>query len=396
MRSGAVAIGVWLATLAIAFGAIVLVALGLSADAGKTWGFPGYAIVVGTAFGTVGVLINVRVPGNRIGWLFAAIGLASVVQEFVAGYVVYGGLVSPGSLPWVTQVAWLETWDWVPLAGAATTFLLLLFPDGRLLSERWRPVAWLSVAAIVLASLALSIQPGPIDSARFLDNPLGVTTMSELIGPLGGIGFIALIAAVLLSAASMVVRFRRSRGAERQQLKWFASAAVFAGLVFVGLGVLDSDDKAFQVLTVVALLGMPISAGIAILRYRLYDIDRIVSNTLGYAVISIVLFGVFALVNLTLQSGLSNVTNGDTLAVAVSTLLAAALFNPARVRVQRIVDRRFHRARYDGDRTTAAFSERLRDELDLEATRRALVATVVEAVRPASAAVWIRARGRAR
>ncbi|MEP6638710.1 MAG: hypothetical protein ABJC39_05110, partial [Chloroflexota bacterium] len=358
--------------------------------------FPGFGVLLAITFGSVGVLINVRVPGNRIGWLFAAIGLASALQEFVAGYVIYGGLVAPRSLPWVEAIAWIETWDWVPIAGGAVMFLLLLFPNGALLSERWRPVAWLSVGAIVLASFGLSIQPGPIDSAEFLDNPLGVTAMSDLTGALGGIGLVALMLAVLLSAASMVVRFRRSRGSEREQLKWFASAAVFAGLVFAGLGALDNANKAFQILTIVAFLGLPISAGIAILRYHLYDIDRIVSNTLGYAIISAMLFGVFAVVNLTLQSGLSNFTNGDTLSVAVSTLFAAALFNPARIRVQRAVDHRFHRARYDGDLAAAQFSERMRDELDLEATRRELVATVVEWIQPSAAAVWIRASGQPR
>ncbi len=386
----------WVAALAVAGGAVVLVLLGLSTQEGTTWGFPGFGVVLAITFGTVGLLINVRVPGNRIGWLFAAIALASALQEFVTGYVIYGGLVAPGSLPWVLPVAWIETWDWVPIAGSAVIFLLLLFPDGALLSERWRPVAWLSVAAIVLASIALSLQPGPINSAEFLDNPLGMTALSDFVGVVGGIGFVALILGVLLSAASMVARFRRSRGVEREQLKWFASAAVFAGLVFAGLGPIDKANKAFELLTIIAFLGMPISAGIAILRYRLYDIDRIVSNTLAYAIISIVLFGVFAIVNLTLQSGLSNFTNGDTLAVAVSTLLAAALFNPARSRVQNSVDHRFHRARYDGERTTDAFSERMRDELDLEATRRALVATVVESIGPRSATIWIRSGGRTR
>ncbi len=393
-RSSAVAIGAWLATLVICVAAASLVVLGLSAKVETAWGFPGFGVLMALTFGTVGLLINVRVPGNRIGWLFAAVALGSALQELIAAYVVYGGLVAPGSLPGVQQVAWFETWDWVPVAGAATTYLLLLFPDGRLPSERWRPVAWLSAGAIVLASIVLSIQPGPIDSAEFVQNPLGTTAYGPLIGILGGVGFVALILAVFLSAVSMVVRFRRSRLAEREQLKWFASAAILAGLVFAGLGAIDSADKGFQILTIATFLGMPISAGIAILRYRLYDIDRIVSNTLGYAVMTVVLFAVFAVINLSLQGVLSNLTNGDTLSVAVSTLFAAALFTPVRVRVQHAVDHRFHRARYDGDGAAADFADRMRDQLDLETTRRELLATVVESIQPRAAAVWIRASRR--
>ncbi|MBA2381439.1 MAG: hypothetical protein H0V73_04935 [Chloroflexi bacterium] len=390
------ALGVWLATLVVGLAATAFVVAGLSAEIGTVWGFPGFGVLLAVTFGTIGLLISVRVPGNRFGWLFAFVGLASALQELIAGYVVQGGLVSPGSLPWIEQVAWFETWDWVPVAGGATTFLLLLFPDGRLLSKRWRPVAWLAIGSIALVSGFLSIQPGPIDSAEFVVNPLGVSGVDAITGPLGGAGFIALILAVLLSAVSMVVRFRRSRAAEREQLKWFASAAILAGLVFAGLGAADSANKGFQILTVFAFMGMPVSAGIAILRYRLYDIDRIVSNALGYAVVTIILFAIFAVVNLALQGALSSFTNGDTLSVAVSTLFAAALFNPVRSRVQRAADRRFHRARYDGDRAASAFSERMRDELDLETIRRELVATVGESIQPRAGAVWIRPSRRTR
>jgi len=386
----AVALGVWVTTIVVAIAATALVVLGLQAEIGTAWGFPGFGVLLAIPSGTIGLLISVRVPGNRFGWLFALVGLASALQELIAGYVVYGGLVAPGSLPWVQQVAWFETWDWVPLAGGATTFLLLLFPDGRLLSERWRPVAWLAIGAIVVVSGFLSIQPGPIDSAEFVVNPLGLTGVEAIAGPLSGVGFIGLTLAVLLSAISMMVRFMRSQAAEREQLKWSATAAVLAGIVFASLGAADHANKTFQVLIVFAFLGMPISAGIAILRYRLYDIDRIVSNTLGYVVVTVVLFSVFAFVNLTLQSGLSSLTNGDTLSVAVSTVLAAALFSPLRSRVQRVVDARFHRARFDGDRTAAEFSEKMRDELDLEALRRELLATVVCSIQPRATAIWIR------
>ncbi len=383
------AFGVWSATAAIGIVAAVLVALGLSSELATTWGFPGFGLLMAITFGTVGLLINVRVPGNRIGWLFAAIGLGSSLQELIAGYVLYGGLVSPGSLPWVREIAWFETWDWVPVAGAATTFLLLLFPDGRLPSPRWRPVGWLAAAAILVASAFLSILPGPIDSAEFLDNPLGLT-IGDLAGPLGGVGFGALVLAVVLSAAAMVVRFRRSRLIEREQLKWFASAAVVAGLVFAGLGAVDSTNKAFQIVTIVGLLGLPISAGIAILRYRLYDIDRLISRTITYAMVSGLLLGAYGLLIVVLQGPLAGVTGSDTIPVALSTLVIATLFQPVLRRVRRAVDRQFDRRRYDADRTAAAFSLRMRDEVDINRVTADLRLTTVTALAPMRIAVWVR------
>ena len=189
-RSRAVAIGIWLATLAIAAGAVILVALTLSAEIGPSWGFRGFAVLFAITFGTVGVLINMRVPGNRVGWLFAAIGIAAALQEFIAGYVVYGVVGFPGTLPWATGIAWFESWDWVPGAGAATTLVPLLFPDGRLLSGRWRPVAWLSLASIILVALVLAITPGPISNARFVDNPFGVSAAGDLVRSMTSVGFI--------------------------------------------------------------------------------------------------------------------------------------------------------------------------------------------------------------
>ncbi len=390
-RPATSAIGVWLGTLAFGVSATVLVVLGLSVKVATAWGFPGFGVLMAVTFGTIGLLISVRVPGNRIGQLFAAIGLGSALQELIAAYVVYGGLVAPGTLPWVQQVAWFETWDWIPIAGAATTFLLLLFPDGRLPAARWRLVAWLSVGAIVVAGVIQSIQPGPIDSAEFIENPLGIAVAEPLIGLLGGIGFSGLVLAVLLSAVSMVVRFRRSRGAERQQLKWFASAAVLAGLVFAGLGAIDSANKGFQILTILGLLGLPVSAGIAILRYRLYEIDRIISRAIAYALVTGLLLAAYGVLIVVLQGPLATVTGSDTILVAVSTLVVATLFQPVLRRVRRAVDRRFDRSRYDAERTAAAFSERLRSEVDLGTVTTDLVNTATATVAPSTFGIWLRA-----
>jgi hypothetical protein len=254
--------------------------------------------------------------------------------------------------------------------------------------------------AIAVVSLALAITPGPIANARFVDNPLGWTAASDQIATLTYVGFGLLSAAVVLSAASMVVRFRRSHGVEREQLKWFASAAVFAALVLAGPGTLfnatatgspaESSGKASELLTIVAILGMPLAAGVAILRYRLYEIDRIVSRTISYAVVLGILGVLFVAVIVGLQAVLASVTSGQTVPVAASTLAVFALFQPLLRRVRRAVDRRFDRARYDAELTAAAFSERLRDEVDLGTVTADLSRTARAALSPAALGIWIR------
>ena len=403
-RSRRVALAVWAITLGLSLIAVVLIMAGRSADVGHIWGFRGFAVLFALTFGTVGALINTRVPGNRIGYLFALIGVLSAVQDVIAAYVVYGVLVSPGSLPGATSLAWVVSWNWVPLAGIGTTFLLLLFPTGHLLSPRWRPAAWLAVAGIVITALALAFLPGPITNAPYLDNPLGLAGDREAMYRLTALGFLVLATAIALAAASMVVRFRRAVGVERAQLKWFASAGVFAGIVFIGPGTLfnvgtggvpgTTGSKASEILTIIALASIPIAAGVAILRYRLYDIDRIVSRTIAYAVVTGILIAVFTVVVIGLQALLDPVTSGQTIAVAGSTLVVLAIFQPVLRRVRSAVDRRFYRARYDAERTAASFSERLRHQVDLGAVTADLASTAHVALAPQALGVWLRRESR--
>jgi hypothetical protein len=404
-RSRAIAVGLWLATLATVVATVVLIVLGRTARVPDSWGFRGFPILFAIAFGTVGALIRIRVPTNLVGSLFLFVGLMSGLQVLTAEYVIYGVLVSPGSLPWVREMSWVQTWDWVPFAGASTTFLLLLFPDGHLLSERWRPVAWLALGGIVSTSIVLAFTPGPIDNAQFLDNPLGVEALSgQPIAIIGSIAIGTLVLGILLSAASLVIRFRRSRGTVRQQLKWFALASTFAGLMLAGPGTLlnllfygsalQGRLKEAQVLTILGILLIPISAGIAILRYHLYDIDRIVSRTISYASITAVLAAVYSIVTLLLQDPLRAVTGGNALAVAASTLVVAALFQPLRARLHAAVDRRFNRARYDANATAAIFAARLRDEVDLPTLTAELDRVVRSSVAPSQMQVWLRTTGR--
>ncbi len=399
--TGRLALAAWLATIAlIAAAGIVLVAT-WSTAVPDSWGFRGATIVIAGVFGTVGVVLAQRRPENRIGWLFSAIGGLFAVEALVIEYVIAGALAVPGRLPLVHELGWLLTWIWVPPIGLALIYLPLLFPTGRLASEAWRPVARLGGPATVLAALGLALAPGPIQQATFLDNPLTPPWIDPdlLRGIVEPAVFLAFGAVVLAALASLGRRFGTAAGDVRQQLKWFAYAAVMAGLAltlyFIAFSVSASPAvaKALEIVIILAVLGLPVAAGIAVLRYRLYEIDRVISRTLAYAVVTGVLTVLFVGIVLGLQAALAGLTQGETLAVAISTLVVAALFQPVRARVQRTADRRFNRSRYDAERTVAAFADRLRDEVDLRALRGDLSEVAYEALHPARVGVWIRSGG---
>jgi hypothetical protein len=389
------------ATLCLVAGMAILILAAPDAPLQDAWGFRGGAAVLAVAFGGVGALVALRVPGNRIGALLVAIGFWAAAIAFSAEYAVYGLTVAPGSVPFALAASWLATWVWVPFAGLSTTFLVLVFPDGRLLSPRWRPVAWLAAVAIAVTSAAMALLPGPINNVPTLDNPLGVSPSAvPVVQAMASLGFVLLAIAVVLSAVSLVLRVRRSTGVARQQLKWFATAAVFAGLTLAGPATLFNlaitgdpsapTVKAFEILTMVALLTVPIAVGIAVLRYRLYEIDRLISRTISWAIVTGLLVASFVVLILALSSILEPLTGGSTLAVTGSTLVTAALFAPLRNRVQRAVDRRFDRSRYDGERLLAAFGVRRRNQVDLVMISDDVLATVDAAVRPAHAGLWLR------
>src|SRR5262245_41363700 len=380
---------------------VVLILAAPNAPLGDAWGFRGGAALLATGFGVVGALIAMRVPGNRIGALLVAIGFWAAAIGFTTEYAAYGLIVAPGSVPFALAASWLATWVWVPFAGLSTTFLVLIFPDGHLLSPRWRPAAWLAAVAIALTAATMALLPGPIANVPSLDNPLGVSpSAAPALQAVTVLALVLLALAVVLSATSLVVRVRKSTGVARQQLKWFAAAAVFAGLTLAGPTTLFNlaitrdpavqTVKAFQILTIVALLTVPIAVGIAVLRYRLFEIDRLISRTISWAIVTGLLVAAFVALVLGLSSVLEPLTGGNTLAVTGSTLLTAALFAPLRNRVQRAVDRRFDRSRYDGERLMAAFGERRRNEVDLVMVSDDVLATVDAAVRPSQSGLWLR------
>jgi hypothetical protein len=343
------------------------------------------------AFGGVGAVVATRLPANPIGWiLWAAGGL----MAFSLGGTTYAGIsvtVFDGTLPGTLAVATFAQVDFVPLIGAVGVFVPLLFPTGRLPSPRWRLAALISSVGIVIASLVAAVTPGTLSGGSDLPNPLGIDALAGATDVLGLISAVTVAVPFVLAVISLIVRFRHARGIERQQLKWFAGAAATM-VIAVALGSSNIGFLADSgwLVSLAGLALLPIGVGTAILRYRLYEIDRIISRTIGWAGVTGLLVAVFGGVVVALQALLEGVTQGQTLAVAASTLVAFALFQPLRRGVQAAVDRRFDRARYNGQLLAEAFATRVRDEVDLGRLRFTLVATADHAVRPVTAGVWLR------
>ena len=352
------------------------------------------------SFATVGALVVSRQPGNVIGWIFCYLGLSFPLVGAGEEYALYALVTEPGSLPGGEGLVWLAALLGGPIVFTVFALVFLLFPDGRLLSRRWRLVVWLDLIAVVFL-VAWAFKPGPLGNLGLvrIANPFGVEGLAALLGTLGMVGlFITLVVAVA-GGISLVVRFRRARGVERQQLKWFAfSGVVFCAVFAIGpvLWYLPESPGTEWIWTVLFLLGastIPVAVGIAILRYRLYDIDVIINRTLVYgsltAMLVMVYFGGVATTQ-TIFRALTGQEEQPQLAVVVSTLVIAALFNPVRVRLQSFVDRRFYRRKYDAAKTLEAFSSRLREETDLDALNAELVGVVRETMQPAHVALWLR------
>jgi hypothetical protein len=353
--------------------------------------------VVALSLATVGTILVSRLPGNVIGWLLAAGGFCFAVGSGAMGLGVDGLIAHPGSVPGAIWFAWLDEWIWAPAFGAVV-LLVLVYPTGRLLSARWWPVALAAVLLIALITYSSAVSPWT-DGTFPVQNPLA-TAGAAAPGPGPGVlgvlvGLITLLVP-LLSVASLVIRYRRAAGIERAQLKWFAAVVISLPAFLASTALYQATGAAGVVGNVagaVAYLGfalLPVAIGIAILRYRLYEIDRLISRTISYGVLTAIVGGLFVGFILVFQAVLAPVTGSNELAVAGSTLLAAALFQPIRRRVQRLVDRRFNRTRYDAERTVAAFAARLADEVDLDQLRAEILATVAATVEPSSVSLWLR------
>ena len=341
------------------------------------------------AFGTVGALVASRVPGNALGWIFIAIGVVSAAIDPVGSYATHGLVDDPGALPGALGVGWVYSWLWFLIIGLIF-FVPLLFPDGHVPGPRWHWVARVLTGLVAVNILGIALYPGRVGDGEppWPENPLGVAALKGVLGALAPFGAVALLLLFFGSAASVVVRFRRSRGDERQQLKWmvYAVAVLVGALAVPAIVGSNLGDVVFGL----AVLLVPIAVGVAMLKYRLYDVDRVISKTLVYGSLTAVLAAAYVGFVLAGQWLFSSFTGGSNLAIAASTLVVAALFLPVRSRVQHFVDRRFYRRRYDAQRTLEGFGARLREQIDLGTLEHDLRGVVTETMQPSHASVWLR------
>ncbi len=353
--------------------------------------------VAALSLSAVGALIASRRPENPIGWLLCASGFLFGVEVFAGEYGVYMLFVERGSLPAEVVAWWLASWVWVP-AGQLILFLFLLFPDGRLPSPRWRIVAWLLACGIMLDTASFALVPGPLieSDPRGLppvENPFGFESVARFLDLVGIVLNPLLVVLVLAPIAALFLRFRRASETERQQIKWvvYAAAVMTVAIVVVSVWPALEGSRIGAVLFLAGFLAIPTAIGIAVLRYRLYNIDVIINRTLVYGALTIALASIYLGGVVLLQSLFRALTGQESeLAVVASTLMIAALFNPLRRRVQAFIDRRFYRKKYDATKTLATFSAKLRDETDLDALSGEVVSVVRETVQPEHVSLWLR------
>ena len=372
---------------------------------GSDWGDESSAFIfplVILTFPLVGSVIAARQPRNAIGWIMLGIGLFTGLSGVVDGYIRYALVTDPGSLPYADTALALTAGSWVFIIAPIMTFLILLFPDGRLPSPRWRPVAYLAGLAIVLPYLFIMIMPGDFRDVGYpaVENPLGIEALRPAVDVLLSV-LMLLPVAIIGCAAGLIQRFRRSRGQERLQLKWLATAAGFVAAIYAAamaasLTVEEFTENApgwvlwLQDITVMSFVLIPISIGVAILRYRLYNIDRLINRALVYTALTGILSLSYLLLVAALQNVLQPIAGSSDLTVAMSTLSVAAMFRPVLSRVQSFIDRRFYRKKYDAAQTLETFASTMRNEVDLQSLSPALVGIVHQTMQPAHASLWLR------
>jgi hypothetical protein len=371
---------------------VLLLVLNYSHTGAQVYGYWPESIVIPIGFSIIGATIASRLPANPLGWLFCAAASVSAVAHLSGEYAIYALMAQPDTLPAGKALAWLTSWVWILFIGCIA-LSLLLFPDGRLPGRRWAWLAWLTVLLTSVGAVWQAFSPGVIDSLGTIRNPLGQESLPRANEPVQIMVFALLFVVV---ASSLTVRMRRARGIERQQIKWPAYTAVLAATGSVltyniaePIGAPWLEWVSF-VIVMAALVCFPISVGIAIVRYRLYDIDLIINRTLVYGSLTTTLVALYFGVIVVLQGIFVALTGQQsTLAVVASTLLIAALFTPMRRRIQGFIDRRFYRSKYDAAKTLEAFSARLRNETDLDALSDDLVGVVRETMQPTHVSLWL-------
>ncbi len=342
-------------------------------------------------FSGVGSAIATREPGNAIGWIFCVAGIGAALATLTPAYADYWLAGAGGSAALGEPAAAYSTISWIPFVLLPVTFLLLLFPDGRLPEgQRWRRVAQCAAVGIAGTFVTSSLTPGPLEDYPQLDNPYGID--SPVMDPLLGLSFLLIFAGIVGSVAAMITRFRHASGEQRQQIKWITYAGAVAAAMFpVTLTSTDGPlGEAVYAPIMASILGLPIAAGIAILRHNLYDIDVVINRTLVYGALTATLAGLYLGTVLLFQLALSGVTSESDLAIAASTLAVVAAFRPLRSRIQEGVDRRFYRSRYDARQILEGFSGRLRDQVELAALDAELRGVVAETMQPTHVSLWLR------
>jgi hypothetical protein len=354
------------------------------------------AVVLGFGFATVGVLVAAREPVNPVGWLLL---VAAIAYGFPAGAYTWSS-----ELPGAAITAWVSSWLFFVWLGAVGLLLPLLFPTGRLPTPRWRVALAVAVAGIVLNIVGTAFRPGTLDAetSEPVLNPLGASgPMADVVTAVTIVGAVCMLTGFVLAPISLVLRFRRSHGRERQQLKVFAYVVVAIAVMIPLLGVVAAIEPLTPLLANVAdtvswlsfllllIVGVPFAVGVAILRHHLYGIDIVINRTLVYGLLTVTLAVTYLASVLLLRIMLSPITGESDLAVAGSTLAVAALFRPLRDRIQATVDRRFYRSRYDATRTLEAFSGRLRHSVDLDAIDTDLRDVVKQTMQPKHLSLWL-------
>jgi hypothetical protein len=353
-----------------------------------------FDVVIPLAFSVPGAVIVGYRPGNSIGRLLCVMGLTMGVAVLLGQYGEYALRTNPGSVPGGVLAVWLQTFFWFPVIGLMP-LLLLLVPDGSLPSPRWRPVAWIPAAAIALVSLGGALTPGPLGSdprPGTPQNPVGIEPARQVLEVAVGVGFLVIPVVVVVALVALALRFRRARGVERQQLKWFAYGAFLLIAGLAALLVPLRSEAVAKAIFAVGVGGFTVGVAVAVLRYGLYEIDVIVNRTLVYGLLTVLLglgYGGAVLILGQLAGG-----ERSSLVVAGSTLAVAAAFQPVRRRVQATVDRRFNRRQYDAAKTIEGFSARLRDQIDLDTLSAEVLTVVDQTMEPTSVSLWLRPSAR--
>ncbi|MFN2525211.1 MAG: hypothetical protein ABR505_02955 [Actinomycetota bacterium] len=383
-RRGRIAAGAFI-------GAVVLSAIGLWIDltthnpnVNDEWGLPGFEGILALSFASVGLIVGRR-STNPVGWIFTLLGFASGVQYLTEEYA-SAGLLPASDLPAATYFAWIAEWIWVPLI-AAVGALVLIFPDERIDSKGRRVI----LGAIVftgLCTVAVAAFYAPTIQTFQVANPFTLNSSEARYETVFTLVVSSMMLSIVAAAGSLVGRLVHSRGVRRQQLKWFSYAALFASVSLV-FGAIPATMAVGSKFSVAGLVLIAVACGVAILKYRLYDIDVIINRTLVYGALTASLLALYLLVVVTLSRVLDPITRDSDVAVAASTLAVAALFRPLRSRIQAFIDRRFYRRKYDSVQALDGFASRLRDEIAIEAVRTDVLGVVGKTLQPAHVSLWI-------